>query len=165
MEIPGVTFEAQFRNLCKRNMRLQTLAGSNPDCILTAKLKIINILDSLSLGAPISTAARSLRSIADDPEILVYTCLEWSASVYRYGRARSYLAARLLRRWAEMGVDVETHMLTFLADELEPHELETTHLYVVFIELIQSRHFSVSRYFQWVIANGLLRGYHQSKTV
>lgn len=161
----GTTLDAHFQNLCKRNRRLQTFAGSNHNSETTTSQKIIRILDSPTSGADILRTALSLRKIAGDPEILVHVSLEWSASIYRYGPSRSYVVAQLLREWSEMGIDVEICVLTFLTDKSDACGLEKSSLYKVIIELIRSRHFSVSKYLQWIIANGVLKEYDQSKTV
>ncbi|KAL8722255.1 MAG: hypothetical protein Q9225_001242 [Loekoesia sp. 1 TL-2023] len=161
---PDTTLHAHFQDLCKRNRRLQTFASSNHKSEITTSQKIIRILDSPNSGVDIPRTALSLRDIAGDPEMLVHVCLEWSASIYRYGPARSYVVAQLLREWSEMGIDVETCVLTFLIDRSDACGLEKPSLYKAIVELIRSGHFSVSRYLQWVIANGVLREYDQSKT-
>ncbi|KAL9029999.1 MAG: hypothetical protein Q9196_001829 [Gyalolechia fulgens] len=159
--VPGTTLYVNFQKLCKRNMRLQTLAGLKDNAEITTSWAIIKSLDSLSADIQITKLAENLRNIADDSELLVHVCLEWSASIHKQGRARIYIAARLLRNWSEKGIDVETFILNFLADKSSSCGLEKSSLYKVINELIRSRHFSTGKYLQWIIANGMLRRYDQ----
>lgn len=146
-------------------MRLQALAGSSPESEATAVETIISILDSLSSGSDVATYARDMWETLPDPNDLVQVCLRWSSSIYRRGQARIYLAARLLRKWHRMGLDVETPILNLLAAESNTCLLERSSLYKVIAELVRSRHFSVGNYLQWVIANGILSRYDDTVTV
>lgn len=160
------TLCACFRDLCKRNARLQTLADSSRDSELTVHQMIIGNLDTLlSFHTDINRAARDLWDMADDPNLLVQVCLEWSASIYRYCHSRVYIAARLLRKWSGLGIDVETPIFEFIATRSDACGLELSSFYRVIVELVRSRHFSVGRYLQWVIANGVLSEYDTSKVV
>lgn len=163
--VPGTTLCVNFQKLCKRNVRLQTLAGLKDDAEITTSRGIIKSLDSLSPGIDITRPAENLRNIAGDPELLIHVCLEWSASIHKQGRARIYIAARLLRKWSEQGIDVEAFILDFLAGKSSSCGLEKSSLYKVINELIRSRHFAAGKYLQWIIANGMLRRYDQLKKV
>ncbi|KAL9600608.1 MAG: hypothetical protein Q9219_003041 [cf. Caloplaca sp. 3 TL-2023] len=154
---PGTTLSVHFQILRKRNARLQALAGSTHVSEISVKQEIIRILDDSYFDCDATKTTLYLQSIVVDPEILVHVCLEWSASVHRCGRARGYVAAQLLRKWSEVGMNVELYILTFLVNKSDAHELEKTNLYTVVVDLIRLGFFSVSKYLQWIIANGVLR--------
>lgn len=163
---PNTALYANFEDLRKRNARLRALAGAGKDSELMVHQTIVKILDSTrSCSVDITRVAHDLRSVADVPNILVQNCLEWSASIHRYGHARVYIAARLLRRWSGMGIDIETPILDFIAAESDACGLDLSSFYRVVVELVRSRHFSVGSYLQWVIANGVLRQHDILKSV
>ncbi|KAL8839075.1 MAG: hypothetical protein Q9170_001911 [Blastenia crenularia] len=156
------TLYTHFQDVCRRNNRLQTLAGSNPRSELVATQNLIKALHSLSSKTDFPSAALKLWKIAGNPEVVVHICIESYASVYSFGGAQPYLAARLLREWSNMGIDVENYILTFLANKADVCALEKSSFYRIAAELIQSRHFSVSRYLQWIIANEIQASNAQS---
>ncbi|KAL8922198.1 MAG: hypothetical protein Q9172_003659 [Xanthocarpia lactea] len=131
-----------FVDICKRNMRLQVMAGSDPESEVKTSQTLLEILDSISPGADSSNEAQRLWEAAPDSELLVRTCLCWSSSIYGTSYARIFLAVRLLRYWSGMELDVESHVLQFLAVEAKAADLEYASLYRVVVELIRSRHFS-----------------------
>ncbi|KAL8699836.1 MAG: hypothetical protein Q9224_001240 [Gallowayella concinna] len=153
----GASQPALFGNLCKRNMRLQALAGLSGESEVTTSQALIQIFDSMAPGVDLAKVALKTWVIAPDAQLLVRNCLYWSTSIYREGCARIYTAARLLRGWSGMGIGIEAPILNFLAVDSKVAELEKASLYRVIAELIRSKHFSVGNYLNWVIANGLLR--------
>ncbi|KAL8942021.1 MAG: hypothetical protein Q9216_001911 [Gyalolechia sp. 2 TL-2023] len=126
---------------------------------------IIKSLDALSVSVDndVTRRAENLQNIVGDSELLVHVCLEWSASIHRQGHARIYAASRLLRKWSKNGMDVETFIHNFLARKSNCCGLEKSSLYKVINELIRSRNFSVGKYLQWIIANGMLRQHDTTK--
>ena len=148
---------AFFEDVCQRNIRLQSMAGSDAESEGMTSQTLIETLDSIAPGTDICNIARTLWEVAPDPELLIRTCLSWSTSIFNTTRARLYISARLLRSWNGMKVDVETHVLHFLAVEANAADSDNASLYRIIAELIRSRHFSVGRYLNWIIANGLVR--------
>ncbi|KAL8675255.1 MAG: hypothetical protein Q9168_000376 [Polycauliona sp. 1 TL-2023] len=146
-----------FRHIDERNIRLQFMAGFDTESEANASQTLIKILDSIASGSNISSTARTLWEVAPDPELLIRTCLCWSTSIFSASCARVYIAAQLIQSWSGMELDVQTHVLHFLAVDTKAADLENANLYRIIAELIRSGHFSVGRYLNWVIANGLVR--------
>ncbi|KAL8772033.1 MAG: hypothetical protein Q9209_002698 [Squamulea sp. 1 TL-2023] len=135
---------AIFKDLCKRNKRLQAMASLDAESEAATSQSLVQILDSMSSGADIPTKARTLWEIALNPELLVRTCLCWASSIHGTNYVRVYTAARLLRSWSGMDVDIESQVLHFLAVNAKEADLERASLYRIIAELVRSRHFSVS---------------------
>ncbi|KAL8779562.1 MAG: hypothetical protein Q9213_006867 [Squamulea squamosa] len=146
-----------FQDLCKRNKRIQAMAGLDTESEAATSQSLIQILDFESSGADILTIARTLWEVAPNPELLVRTCLCWASTIYGTSYVRVYTAAQLLRSWSDMDVDIESQVLNFLAIDAKAADLDKARLYRIIAELVRSRHFSVGRYLNWVIANGFLR--------
>lgn len=163
---PSTAAYERFEEIRKRNARLRALSESTRGAELMAHRTIIKVLDS-TLSSPLNSRmiALDLQSVSNDSNLLVQACLEWSASVHRYGHARVYIAARLLREWHGIGINVETPILDFVKARSDACDLDLSSFYKVVVELVQSRHFSVGRYLQWVIANGFLGRLNASSMV
>ncbi|KAL8953968.1 MAG: hypothetical protein Q9222_000178 [Ikaeria aurantiellina] len=146
---------SQYEKLHRRNIRLQGMASSETTPTLESPQVLLDVLDSVSPGVGVSDIAHDMFAVSSDPSLLVHTCLRWCSSMYRSGHGRMYAAARLLRKWSRMGIDVETCILDFIAADGRVRNLEQMQLYRVIGELIRSRHFSVGRYLHWLIANGM----------
>lgn len=119
--------------------------------------EIIRLLDSLFLDHNFSKVAGACLRLATDNQVLVRTCIEWSASLYRHGQFRTYAAARLLRIWNKHGVDLQDPVLRLLASNPDAKGLRRKDLYRLLAHLILSKHLSVGRYLQWLMARGALR--------
>ncbi|KAI4173852.1 MAG: hypothetical protein LQ348_006456 [Seirophora lacunosa] len=155
-----------FEAICKRNIRLQAIAGTDTDFELRVHQTVIRTLDAtLSASVDMTEVTQELWGVQHNPNLLVQDCLEWSASLYSYthGRARIYVAARLLRSLSSMGVDIEIPVINFITASANACGLDFSSFYAVVAELVRSRHFSVGRYLQWVIANGVLSQYDASE--
>ncbi|KAL8994916.1 MAG: hypothetical protein Q9169_005253 [Polycauliona sp. 2 TL-2023] len=146
-----------FKQICERNVRLQVMAGFDADSEVKISRTLIKILESIASGTNISSTAKELLEVTSDPELLIRTCLCWSTSIFSTSCPRLYIAARLLQSWSDMELDVQTHVLHFLAVDAKAVDVENARLYRIVAELIWSRHFSVGIYLNWVIANGLVK--------
>lgn len=87
---------------------------------------------------------------------LISTLLQWACSCYRTGSHRIYLATRLLRRWSHLGADVYEGVISYLQNMTWADSGELHILLRIVAELVRSKHFSVGRYLQWLIATGSL---------
>ena len=161
----SIELQRHFEILSRRNIRLETLAGSGPKSEVTAGEMVDHIFDSLSSDNKVVVHASDMWETMPDPNGLVRMCLQWASSIYRHGQARTYLAIRLLREWSAMGLDVEAAILDFLAVESNTDLSERAAVYTIIAEMIRSRHFSVGKCLQWMIANGILSRYRASATV
>jgi mediator of RNA polymerase II transcription subunit 12, fungi type len=93
-----------------------------------------------------------------DRPTLVRTTLEWSSSSHRSGLAKVYVTSRLLRIWSGSGINVNNEILSFAGSEINKSSFCKPSFYHVVSELTRSGHFSISRYLQWLIARGGVRG-------
>ena len=147
----------QFDNINERNLQLEKGMSDLSDGVgICPRSKVVQFLDGLCNNVDISQAANAGLRMCSNPALLIKTCLQWSSSMYRSGHTRVYLATRLLRKWSRKKINLEHHILNFMSDESNIDALHRRDLFRVLAELIRSRHFSVNKYLQWLIANGLL---------
>ncbi|KAL8983564.1 MAG: hypothetical protein Q9177_004941, partial [Variospora cf. flavescens] len=155
-----------FEAICKRNARLQSIAGSDKDIELRVHQIVVKTLDAtISASVDITEVAQVLLSVQHNATLLVQDCLEWCTSLSRcrLGKARIYVAARLLGELSGIGIDIEIPIINFITASPRACGLDLSSFYAVIAELIRTRHFSVGRYLQWVIANGILSHYDASE--
>ena len=146
----------------ERNMRVRVYHdGCQLPLQLSHRARCINLLDALLDHASLEEVARQSIKALESGHVLINLCLRWCSTTYRAGSARIYAAVRLLRKWSRMGIDLERPILEFLASNEIHAELCSLNIYRVLAELTRSRHFSVGRYLQWLIAAGAL---NRSKT-
>ena len=122
-------------------------------------------LDSLRDNQSFGSVASACLRATSDSDLLIRTCVEWSSSVHRYGCFRAYAAARLLRIWKRKGIDLQSPIFNFLAACSDIPGLQKREVYRLLAELVRSRHLSVSKYLQWLIARGTLDGHHELHSV
>ncbi|KAK5626880.1 hypothetical protein RRF57_002595 [Xylaria bambusicola] len=95
-----------------------------------------------------------LRKATHNASVLIRTTLEWCTSLYRFGAAKVYVAATILRSISDPNTDLTAEILVFLdADALQEAPRKQS-IYHLISELVRSGHFSVPLYFQWLIARG-----------
>lgn len=70
--------------------------------------------------------------------------------------ARVYVAVRLLRKWKKSGLDVDSYILSFLAQSQSKTGLLMENVYHVISELVRSQTFSTGKYLQWLMARGVV---------
>lgn len=149
----------EFQRLCQRNLQLQKSAISY---VYTSQhveqQKIIALLDELPPEADLSSTARKWLEIFKDRSLFISTCLCWATSPSRNGSYRNYVAVRLFRLWAKLHVEVEEHLLGFLAIRIIMPPLQKVNVYKILAELVHSNTISVSKYLQRLIAKGSLAG-------
>ena len=142
-----------FKQLMNRN---KNLARSTNGVICTLKdmprQKIISTLDGLTGSFDIKMVSLRCRDAAKDSTTLVNTTLEWSSTPFRLNSNRLYLGVRLLRLWKEEGIEIDQPILDLIAVDPTPPNLQARSVCRIVIELIRSRHFSISRYLQWLLA-------------
>ncbi|KAI4259051.1 MAG: hypothetical protein LQ352_000948 [Teloschistes flavicans] len=156
---------ARLKLISMRNMQMRTLSKPCDESDAIIDQKIIRILDILPFSADPAEFASDLWEAARHPDCLVRICLQWSSSVFRSGQRRTYIAARLLRKWHGMGVDVETSILNFISSESNTFGSEPSRLYRTIAELARTRHFSLGKYLQWVITTGVLSSLNYSPII
>ena len=157
---------SSFDGLSKRNWRLRSRSSKLiSQATRTYRHTIINYLDSLRNDQSFGRVAGSCLRAASDHDLLVRTCIEWSSSVYRHGCFRTYAAARLLRIWRRQGVDIQSSIFNFLAACSHIPGLQKRDVYRLLAELVRSRHLSVGKYLQRLIARGRLDSHRELHSV
>ena len=155
-----------FETISKRNANLQKrYPGQKSQLRSTSRDKIIQQLDRLYTEHRFARIAGACLRLTHDHDLLVRTCIEWSASAYRYGLFRTYAAARLLRIWNRNGVELQQPVLDFLTAKPDPVGSKKGDAYKLLAELISSKHLSVGKYLQWLMARGTLLGHPGSLRV
>lgn len=157
---------SSFDDLSKRNWRLRNrILDRNTRARKSHRQIIIMHLDSLCDDQCFDRIASACLRATGDWDLLVRTCIEWSSSVYRHGRFRTYAAARLLRTWNRRGVDLQAPIFNFLAASSSVPGLRKRDVYRLLAELVRSQHLSVGKYLQWLIARGTLDGHYDPALV
>jgi mediator of RNA polymerase II transcription subunit 12 len=64
----------------------------------------------------------------------------------------------LIRKWNISRIDTDAAIHAFLFSLKADHPFETRNVFRIIAELVRSRHFSVGRYLQWLIATGSTNG-------
>ncbi|RAH83067.1 mediator of RNA polymerase II transcription subunit 12 [Aspergillus japonicus CBS 114.51] len=147
--------QTMFHNLVERNSRVQLLKSQQEAKARPPQQKVISLFDSLRSAHDVSATASACLDAVTDKTVLVSKLLEWAATPFRHGSRRVYTSVRLLRKWKMSGIDIESHILNFVAGFDSNSRLNMEHIYHIFSELVRSQTFSVGRYLQWLMAKGL----------
>jgi mediator of RNA polymerase II transcription subunit 12, fungi type len=145
---------AVFQNLTDRNARVQPAKHSRSIEPESSQQRIIQIFDAACSSHDINALSEACLSIADDQASLISRLLEWVATSFRHGLVRVYIAVRLLRKWRKLGIDIDSHILSYLKTVEENVTLDMDNVYHVVAELVRSHSFSVAKYLQWLVARG-----------
>lgn len=149
---------ASLEQISKRNScfdkSLKDEPWQRPD---TPRQRLIRILDTMPINGSFVKLSRDCLETANDFNLLVATCFEWAASLYRNGEARVYTVARLLRRCNAYEKPLDDPILNFLASASKNTGIFMGAVYRIIAELLRSKHFSASRLLSWLIARGGLR--------
>ena len=148
-------FTAGFERLRRRNGRLVQSRQWNKSNTYTPRQKLIGVLDKITCDFSIKALSEHCLKAVEDRDLLITTIFEWSTTVYRSNADRLYIGVRLLRRWSTSGIQLDEPILSFLESLTCIAGFRKTAVYKVVAELVRSRHFSVSKYLQWVMARGL----------
>ncbi|OJD27562.1 hypothetical protein ACJ73_01041 [Blastomyces percursus] len=143
--------KAGFQNLKARNARVCRLANGRRKPAQSTNQRLIQLLDSSSDVATIGTECLN---ISQDYCTLVTKVIEWASTSFRYGLARIYTAVRVFRRWKKAGIDIDSHLLSFLVQDHRKSGVRFLDVYHVICELVRSQSFSVAKYLQWLMARG-----------
>ncbi|KAL5113832.1 RNA polymerase II mediator complex subunit [Pleosporales sp. CAS-2024a] len=146
-------------SLDRRNARLlRFVANKSPPSTPSPAARLLQKLDSISYATPIRIDDLSYECMEIEPDAvqLISVLLQWASSFYRTGSHRMYLATRLLRRWSHLGADVYDGVVSYLQSMAWSDSGEIHVLLRIVAELVRSKHFSVGRYLQWLIATGSL---------
>lgn len=119
--------------------------------------KLIKILDATKGRVCIPTLSQACIDVADNQDVMVSTVLEWATTRFRHSHARLYVAVRLLRRWHQVGYDIEPQLFEFIGKVQKNDLVDYEQYHHLISELSRSKTFSASKYMQWLTINGGLR--------
>jgi mediator of RNA polymerase II transcription subunit 12, fungi type len=155
----GTTDTSVRTTILKLESRNHRLLGSEPNAQTSPRHAMLSLLDANHMSSPNELSAKLL-SLSADKNALANTLLEWCASSYRPGPTKTYIAAQLLRIWSVLRFDATAATLDFVSAE-SGNNLDRDVVYALTTDLIRSGHFSVPRYFQWLIARGGITDSHE----
>ena len=148
--------QACFDRVSQRNIYFSTNQGTNSSQAEdTPEQRLISLLDNLPKVFDITTVSESCLNISENREVLVCTIMRWATTRYRTGLSRVYITAHLLRHWSNLDIDIDPTILTFLKNDLPSASFDRSMIYKLISDLIRSRHFSIAKFLQWLIARGL----------
>jgi mediator of RNA polymerase II transcription subunit 12, fungi type len=153
-EIGGFDDERFMSILAALDRRNGRLNASSIEKTLTARRRLLQLLDETMKPPLTSEMARECWEVDEDKAMLSRTILEWSSSAYRPGIAKIYVAARVMRYWSRLGADITGAVLDFLDSAVCRSGRQNASFYHLISELARSEHFSTPRYLQWLIARG-----------
>ncbi|KAI6780022.1 Mediator of RNA polymerase II transcription subunit-like protein [Emericellopsis cladophorae] len=141
-----------------RNTRLMICGSSYPPA---GRQRLIKLLDSTLHNVSAPDFAAKCWATSDDKAQVFKTLMEWATSVHRPHLSKNYVATTLIKTFKTWLPKADFDMTTPLLDILDRVESEDQHrkqgIYHLVAELIKDRSFSVSQYFQWLIARGGVR--------
>ncbi|OCL08825.1 hypothetical protein AOQ84DRAFT_388572, partial [Glonium stellatum] len=155
---PNSEFDKAVRNIDRRNRRLADASQKSGPTVKSPKKEVVALLDSLehNTNINIEKVSTDCTRLLPDAQELISTVLQWGSSIYREGVHRIYLVTRLIRKWNSMGIDTDSGILSFLTPAQPNKSTEPQNVFRIVAELTRSKHFSVGRYLQWLIATGSL---------
>ncbi|EAW09216.1 uncharacterized protein ACLA_034190 [Aspergillus clavatus NRRL 1] len=146
---------AVIQNLSERNARVQRPRKCQETANQPPQQRVIQLFDSIRSTHDVTAVSIASLSAIDDKAALVFKLLEWVSTPFRHGICRVYTGARLLRKWKVAGVDVDSCIISFLAEGHDGSHLNMDNIYHIISELVRSQTFSVGRYLQWLMAKGV----------
>ncbi|ORY11541.1 hypothetical protein BCR34DRAFT_484023 [Clohesyomyces aquaticus] len=147
-----------IETLDRRNKRLLRSSGSVPTGAHDSARHVVCLLDSVDYvaGVNIETLALQCMEHIPEPRHLISLALKWASSLHREGSHRIYLVTRLIRKWNQIGTDVDEAILVHLQSVASTGQTDPRYLFRIIAELVRSKTFSVGRYLQWLIATGAI---------
>ena len=116
--------------------------------------QVIDLLDAKDAAYDIKKTSRRCLSTCPGIILLVTTTCRWATTIYRPGFANMYLALRLLRRWAKPDLNLGPIIFQFIRSCVDVFDLDKQKLFRFVAEFIRSKHISLSKYLQWIMAQG-----------
>ncbi|KAF2477271.1 uncharacterized protein BDR25DRAFT_390811 [Lindgomyces ingoldianus] len=147
-----------IESLDRRNRRLVRSSSNTAASIHDSTRQVLSLLDSVDYigGISIETLAYQCIEQVPDPRNLISVALRWASSVHREGSHRLYLVTRVIRKWSQLGADIDDAILSHLHSVASRRNVDPRNVFRIIAELVRSKTFSVGRYLQWLIATGSL---------
>ena len=143
-----------YRNMLERNSNIwnNCFGETSTSCLVT---NLIQLLDKVPSNFDFRSFSDRCLSTSKQSRAVILTTLHWATTKYRFGLQRLYLAVRLVRHWSRQSIDLHPPVFAFLETASESSVLVRRNVYKLIAELTRSRHFSVSKYLQWLMARGV----------
>lgn len=152
MEAICNTNEELYDKVRQQNKDLAAFACNSS--ISDSRQQILEILDKNSVTFDVKRMSRRLLDICPDMGLLTKTICQWATTIYRPSFESMYLCLRLLRRWSRSRFDLELSTFSFIRSCSDRPDLDRRKLFRIVSELIRSKHISITRYLQWIMAQG-----------
>lgn len=150
VNVPRIVSDSLNR-ISKRNQKLQSQVSLHAT---TPKQRVIRLLDTAFEDVDVATLGDACLALMHDPDSLVTTYLQWGSSLYRTGSARIYLTVRLLRGCCAGRNGLDEPITRFISRSGNHVGLSKPSLFRILAELFRSKHLTVGKYLQWLIARG-----------
>ncbi|KAI1824376.1 transcription mediator subunit Med12 [Xylaria intraflava] len=145
------TAHAAFKAIDARN---DSLTSSNIRTRPAIRSILIGLLDNM-LRLPFKDdVSTQIQKATRNAPVLIRTTLEWCTSLYRYGTAKVYIAATVMRSITDPNTDLTAEILAFLDTGALQEAPRKQSIYHLISELVRSGHFCIPQYIQWLIARG-----------
>ncbi|KAI1749282.1 transcription mediator subunit Med12 [Xylaria castorea] len=136
------------------DLRTDLLTGSNVRTQPAVRSTLVALLDNM-LRLPFKDdIPGQIHKATKNTPVLIRTTLEWCTSLYRFGPAKIYVAATIMRSISDPDTDLTGEILGFLDVDALHESLRKQSVYHLVSELVRTGHFSVPQYIQWLIARG-----------
>jgi mediator of RNA polymerase II transcription subunit 12 len=155
-ELPSSSHELQRAksNMVKRNERLAAPMGRTVESTRSPLLSLYLMLDNISLDTDMDSIPQECLELVPDIYELVRAVLHWSSTVYRCGRARVYITAKIIAHLHGAGYDTNGAVLAYLQQPTSDLPPEAAHVWSVVGDLMSHDCFATGAYLQWIITSG-----------
>lgn len=146
------------QSITRRNLRLLAPLTKTSQNIRCPLLTLYGILDAhTTLYVDVERLTVACQNVMPDLDRLVAALLHWSASAYRVGESRAYLAAQVIMHLHFHAHDTDSAIMNYLRLTPTP-DVVAADVYRVVADLARANCFSCGRYMQWLITSGALAG-------
>ena len=155
-ELPSSHHELQHAkaNIVRRNERLAAPMGRTVESTRSPLLNLYLMLDNVTMDTNMDTIPQKCLELITDTYELVSAVLHWSGTVYRRGRARVYIAAKVIAYLHGAGHDTNGAILAYLQQPNSASPLEAKQVWSVIGDLLSNDCFATGAYLQWIITSG-----------
>lgn len=155
-ELPKPNQKLQYivADILRRNERLAAPMGRTVESTRSPLLSLYLMLDSISVKSDMDMLPLQCLDLVPNAYEIVRAVLHWSSTVYRRGRARVYIAAKIIAHLHAAGHDTNDAILAYLQQPNSALPSETKQVWSVVGELLSQDCFATGAYLQWIITSG-----------
>lgn len=141
-------------NIVRRNELLSAPMGRTVESTRSPLLSLYLMLDNINLDTDMNTLPQQCLELVSDTYELVRALLHWSSTVFRCGRARIYIAAKIIAYLHGAGQDTNGAVLAYLQRPNSALLPEAKQVWSVVGDLLSHDCFATGAYLQWIITSG-----------